>query len=158
MNRIIAVLAAFVATAGVASATHCRQQIVVPAQVIASQLIAPSYFPIQGQQQQQNNDVLLRILETLERIEARMAGGGDPLSFEAIAAQDCKSCHQAGKNPRKDFVLFDEAGKSVFDQLSLQDKKIMKLRVETTDPQQVMPPSKPLSDVRKRAVVEALSK
>lgn len=157
MTRFIAILAVLLAFAGLADAAcvSVRRVQVIKQEVIAAQVLLPSYQPVYGHPQQQNDDVLRRLLEVLERIEAKLDAGPAGLTSETVIRQNCASCH-TGAKAEKGFQLVDDAGQLTLHKLSLRDKEIMKLRVETVDPKLVMPPRGPMAAPRQRALAEAL--
>lgn len=153
MTRILATLALLLALAGIADAAcvSFRRVRVVQQELVAAQVILPSYYPVQSQPQ--SDDLARRLLEVLERIEAKLDGGGQGLTMESVVKQDCRGCHQAGKQPKAGFVLVEADGKLA--PLALEDQKLVKLRITTTDPSQRMPPTG-MSPQKQRAVIEAL--
>lgn len=126
------------------------QAILVPAQ-FAVQAYGGSYQP---QPQQQNDDILRRLVEVLERLEGRLDAPAGGHTAESITKLACAKCHTEGSKPQSDFVLFDKAGAPL--ELSLGDKRAVRARITSRDPAQVMPPGRPLDSSRQAVLLQAL--
>lgn len=149
MKRFVLALVLIGSMAGLASASSCRvvgQNIVVPA--VAQPIYVPAYGGSYGQpQQQQNDDLMRRLVEVLERLESRLDAPAGGHTYESLVMNKCASCHTEGKNPRKDFIMVDKDGKVV--DLSLKDKSLVHFRSTTTDKRFQMPPEKALTESEK---------
>jgi hypothetical protein len=118
--------------------------------VLASPFLAvPSY----GAGYADSSPILQKILEALERIEAKLDGQAvKNTTFESVVMARCASCHMVGKPDTKFFML--EADGKTFSPLSVDQRKLIKLRVDTTDQKIVMPRNgKPLTDTEKAAIL-----
>jgi hypothetical protein len=164
MNRFIAAVALIVLAAGVADAACvqrvARQPFIPATPFVATPLVfaAPSYVPVYGQgyPSQGQDEVLRRLLEVLDRIEAKLDGGpqraaAELYPFHEVAQQACIKCHQGAK-AKGDFQLFDDAGKFV--EPSRGDKRAIYARVVTDDPKLKMPPTGKLQPVVVRAIAD----
>lgn len=155
MTRILATLALLLAFAGIADAAcfTVRHVKAVEVQAVAAQVVLPSYYPVQGQPQQQNEDVIRKLIEVLERLEAKLDGGPSALTLESMVKTTCASCHTEGKNPQKGFALLAQDGTLM--PLSLTDQKLVRVHVQSNEPGIRMPPNG-MGEVKKRAFIEAL--
>lgn len=152
MTRILAAIAIMLAFAGLADAS-CRTHARVVVADVAAQIVLPSYYPVQGQPQQQNEDVIRKLIEVLERLEAKLDGGPSALTLESMVKTACASCHTEGKNPQKGFALLAQDGTLM--PLSLADQKLVRVHVQSNEPGIRMPPNG-MGEVKKRAFIEAL--
>lgn len=123
---------------------------------VAQAILVPAYGGSYAPPQQQNDDVLRRLVEVLERLESRLDAPAGGHSVESITRQSCAKCHTEGQNPKAGFVLFDRESKLA--ELSLGDKKLIALRITSKDPAQRMPPEIGLSAGIQAALMQALSK
>ena len=135
-----------------------RKQPVAVAQPV---VLVPSTFAVQayggayGQQAQTADQaILLRILELLERLEARLDQPAGGHTMESVTKASCAACHTEGKEPKGGFFLFDTQGKP--SDLSLGDKREIRRRITSRDAAFVMPPSRPLDPSRQAAILQAL--
>jgi len=135
---------------GLAAAT-CPQailKIVVQEPVVA----APAY----GAGYNASDDLLRRILEALERIENKLDGQAlQNLDFAKVVANRCASCHTAGKKNESKLTLMEADGKTI-SPLSVEQKKLIKLLIETTDEKIRMPKGRILNDAEKQAILSGL--
>ena len=146
-------LVVFLFGAGLAIAT-CPQPVkkIVSDQFVQPVLAVPSY----GAGYADSSPVLQKILETLERIEAKLDGQAvRNTTLESVIASKCANCHTAGRlAPDSKFVMVEADGK--LSPLSVEQKKMIKLRIETTDLKIMMPKGgKPLSDTEKAVLLGA---
>ena len=163
MTRIASIVALIFAAVGLsADAAPCNNSPVCNNRVqvvAAAPILLPSYYPVQGNygQAQLQEDVLRQILEELKSIREELGGriGGGGLSLEVVAQQACASCHSEGKNPKGGFIMVGKDGK-VNPLLTLADKKLIALRVQTDDPKIKMPPEKKLTPSAIKVVTEAV--
>ena len=154
MKLILACLLLFSLTtlADAACPSRCRVQTF---EVAAPAILVTSYGGSYGQQAPQSNDDLVRrLVEVLERLEARLDQPAGGHTMESITKQSCAKCHTEGQKPQADFVLFGADGKLV--DLSLGDKRAVRARIATRDPAQVMPPGKPLDSGRQAVMLQGL--
>ena len=150
---ILAIPMAMVALAEAACPSRCRVQAVEV--VAAPAILVPSYGGSYGQQAPQSNDDLIRrLVEVLERLEARLDQPAGGHTLESITKQSCAKCHTEGQKPQADFVLFDREGKAI--ELSLGDKRAVRGRITSRDANQVMPPGKPLDSGRQAVMLQGL--
>lgn len=163
--RILAVLAVLglVAVAD-AACTIVRKRVVVQEQVVAQAVLVPAYggsfgspYGGPGQPAQQNIDfdLLRRLVEAVERLEARLDVPAGGYTAESVLRTDCAACHTDGKNPKGGFVLFQADG-SLAD-LSLGDQRLIKKLVTTTDAKMRMPPERPLGAAKQNVILQHFS-
>ena len=134
-----------------------RKPVVVQQQAI----LVPSTFAVQayggayGQQAQTADQaILLRILELLERLEARLDQPAGGHTMESVTKATCAACHTEGKDPNGGFFLFDAQGKP--SDLSLGDKREIRRRITSKDAAFRMPPGGALDLGRQAAILQAL--
>lgn len=127
-----------------------QQAILVPA-TFAVQAYGGSYAP---QPSQSNDDLIRRLVEVLERLEARLDAPSGGHTMESVTKASCASCHTEGKDPKGGFWLFDAQGKLV--DLSLGDKREIRRRIKSKEAAFQMPPSRPLDLARQEAILQAL--
>jgi len=126
-----------------------RQQVVVPAQIVV-----PSYGA--GYQSQQDSELLRQILEELKALRLELSQGGLKTDGLTVVKNECARCHAEQTAGKKGggFVLFEKDGAASV--LSLEQKKLVTLRVSSSDPAQRMPPDRQLADGRRSAVIRFL--
>ena len=149
MSRLLSLAVLFFG-AGMAIATcpPAVKKVFVEQQVVPV-LAVPSY----GSSYNASDDIMRKILETLERIEAKLDGQAlRNVTFESVIASKCASCHVAGK-PSK-FVLVGEDGKLA--PLSVEQKNLIKLLIKTTDTNISMPKNGKLTDAERAALLSGL--
>ena len=133
---------------------HVRKQFVVVDNAIQYQAYAaPSY----GGSYQQSDDLLRRILEKLEQIDAKL---GEQqvrnLTAESVITARCASCHNPAK-PSGKLTLVDGGGKLRL--LSAEERRWVKTLVETSDDKIRMPKGKPpLAEAERKALLDWLEK
>ena len=150
MSRLLS-LATILFGAGLAVAT-CPPAVrkIIDPQPVVQVVAVPSY----GSSYSPSDDTLRRILETLERIEAKLDGQAlRNVTFESVVAAKCASCHTKAK-PSGQLILVAEDGKPA--PLSVEQKKMIKLLVETTDTKISMPKNGKLTDAEKQAILSGL--
>lgn len=153
MNRIIALAAVLLLTGPLAAACFNTRHV---RQVEVAQVVLPSYYPLTyPQQQQAPDDLLRRLVEVLERLESRLDAPAG-LTAEAAIKSNCASCHTAGRNPKAGFALVEADGKMA--PLSLEDQKLVRLRIGTTDSAIRMPPDRSLAAPILRVILDGLGK
>ena len=159
--RILAVLAVLglVAVAD-AACTIVRKRVVVQEQVVAQAVLVPAYggsYGGHGQPAQQNIDfdLLRRLVEAVERLEARLDVPAGGYTAETVLRTDCAACHTDGKNPKGGFVLFQPDGGLA--DLSLGDQRLIKKLVTTTDAKMRMPPERPLGAAKQNVILQHFS-
>lgn len=159
MKRVIPLAALALLAGGVVEAA-CVQRVAVKQQVVkqdvvlaAPLVLAQSYSPSYGVQynpsgQGQQDDLMRRLIEVLERLEAKVDGGGaaaglaERFPFAEVAQQACAACH-TGAAAKKGFAIFDDGGKLLLE--GRGDRAAVYSRVFTKDAAMRMPPGKALN-------------
>lgn len=147
----------FFLSAVTASATCPPVRRVVVAPVIATPVavVVPTYAASFGYAS--NSDVLLQqILDELKGLKGELQGQrSEPVSFASIVSNRCAACHSEGKEAAGGgYVLLGKDGQVV--PLSIPEKKLIALRVSTSDEKMRMPPNSTLSERDMRIVQAAV--
>ena len=156
VGRILAVLSLGLLAAPLAGAActivkRVQQVQVVP---VAQAILVPAYGGSYQPGPQVDPDLLRRLVEAVERLAARLEAPAGGHTLESVSKQSCAKCHTEGNRPEAGFALFDKQGQML--ELSLGDKRAIRARITSRDPQQVMPPGKPLDPARQSAMLQAL--
>ena len=150
MSRLLSLAVLFFG-AGMALATcpPAVKKIFVEQQVAVPVLAVPSY----GSSYNASDDIMRKILETLERIEAKLDGQAlRNVTFESVIANKCASCHVAGKP--SGFILAGADGKLA--PLSVEQKNLIKILIKTTDTNISMPKNGKLTDAERAALLSGI--
>lgn len=164
--KLLLTIPLVLAAVAIAEASGTRVIKQPPVILQPAQILVPAYggsYGGTGAAQQQigsglDPELLRRLVEVLERLEANQNAPAGGHTAESITKASCAQCHTEGSargGKAGPFLMFDKEGKPL--ELSLGDKRAVIDRIERTDSKR-MPPEKSLPQQLQSIVIQSLTK